>query len=97
MEDSKKWYTSKTLWGVVPVLLVSLLLCLGVFSPKVAGSEDIQQAIAFLQDPAAQQQIQSMADILASERSTDMVIGVFGVLSSLLAIYGRFTAAKKLE
>ena len=97
MEDSKKWYASKTLWGVVPVLLVSLLLCLGVFSPKVASSEDIQLAIAFLQDPAAQQQIQSMADVLASERSTDMVIGVFGVLSSLLAIYGRFAATKKLE
>ena len=97
MEDSKKWYTSKTLWGAIPLLIISALMILGAFSPDAADSESVQQAIAFLQDPAAQQQIQSMADVLASERSTDMVIGVFGVLSSLLAIYGRFTAAKKLE
>ena len=97
MEDSKKWYTSKTLWGAIPLLIISALMILGAFSPDAASNETVQQTIQLLQDPTAQAQIQSMADTLAAEGTADKIIGVFGVLSSLLAIYGRFTAAKKLE
>lgn len=68
MNDSKKWYASKAVWGGIVALLAVLL---GAFGYTITG--DDQSALI----------------------ETLSVIG--GSIGSLLAIYGRISASKKVD
>lgn len=83
---TKKWYQSKTIWGII-------IAALGAFL-----SQKLQVPDVTLPDNADYQTLKTYADSIKSAQGDFNVIiaNVIGVLGSIFAIYGRIKAGEKL-
>jgi hypothetical protein len=81
MNTTKKWYQSKTIWGILIALLGLLMTNLGVSEPVLPENADVTQ-------------IQQYVDALKEAgNDTQLVISkIMAIAGCLLAIYGRFKA-----
>jgi len=78
--EAKKWYQSKTIWGV-------LIALLGFFVTEKLQMQDIPP------DADTQQIIQYFEEFRNSNGDVAIIISqIAGILGSLLAIYGRIKA-----
>ncbi|HOM77170.1 MAG TPA: hypothetical protein PLE88_11705 [Anaerohalosphaeraceae bacterium] len=97
MENAKEWYKSKTVWGAILALAVAVLTLVFAVSEQAAQNDAMQRLMAVLQDPQTQDAVQKIGDAMSADNSTQKIIGVLGVVGSLIAIYGRITAKDVLK
>jgi len=97
MENAKEWYKSKTVWGAILALAVAVLTLVFAVSEQAAQNDAMQRLMAVLQDPQTQDAVQKIGDAMSADASTQKIIGVLGVVGSLIAIYGRITAKDVLK
>jgi len=97
MESAKEWYKSKTVWGAILALTVAVLTLVFAVSEQAAQNDAMQSLMAVLQDPQTQDAVQKIGDAMSADDSTQKIIGVLGVVGSLIAIYGRITAKDVLK
>jgi len=83
----KKWYQSKTIWGI-------LIAALGAFL-----SESLQVPDIALPENADYNQLKAYADaIKAAQGNTSSIIAtIVSFAGTVLAIYGRVTAGDKIS
>lgn len=83
--ETKKWYQSKTIWGIIVGAVGFLMATLGVDSPVLPANADFEQLKAY-------------ADaIKASQGSLPVIIGqLMGVIGTILSIVGRMKADTKV-
>lgn len=82
----KKWYQSKTIWGI-------LIAALGAFL-----SESLQVPDVSLPENADFNQLKAYAEQIKSAQGnmSSIIATVVSIVGSILAIYGRVTAGEKL-
>lgn len=97
MENAKEWYKSKTVWGAILALAVAVLTLVFAVSEQAAQNDAMQSLMAVLQDPQTQDAVQKIGDAMSADDSKQKIIGVLGVVGSLIAIYGRITAKDVLK
>lgn len=82
--ETKKWYYSKTIWGVLIALLGFVLNQMLKVDIKLPDSDVLTPA-----------DIQNVKDAVTNSHSDFMSI-VMVVVGALLAVYGRFKATTKV-
>jgi len=70
MEETKKWYESKTIIASLVSVAIAISVAFG-WLPVATTAEEVV--------------------------ITDNIFGLVGVISALIAVYGRIKAAKKIE
>jgi hypothetical protein len=86
METTKKWYTSKTIWGIA-------IAAIGFIMTSVFGVQGIS-----IPQNGDFDQLKAYADaIQAAQGNTGVIIGqVMGAVGTVLAIIGRVKAEQKI-
>lgn len=83
--ETKKWYQSKTIWGVIIGAIGFLMATLGVESPALPANADFEQLKAYAEA------------IKAAQGSLPVIIGqVMGVVGTIVSILGRTKADTKV-
>lgn len=83
---TKKWYQSKTIWGII-------IAALGAFISQTLQVPDVQ-----LPENADFNQIKAYADAIKAAQGNVSVIlaNIISAIGTLFAIYGRVQAGEKL-
>lgn len=83
--ETKKWYTSKTIWGILIAALGYFMTTIGVEAPVLPENADFEQLKAFAEA------------VKAANGNFSVIIGqVLASLGAILAIIGRFQADTKV-
>lgn len=94
--DTKKWYMSKTVLAAFVTLVLACVTALGTFKPELADKEAVKNAVTVLQDQEAVDKLLSITEAFEKESKADTIVGIVGIVASLLAMYGRLTAKTSL-
>lgn len=86
METTKKWYQSKTIWGII-------IAALGFVMTNLLGVQDIT-----LPENADFEQLKAYAEaIKAAQGNVGLIISqIMSVVGTILAIIGRVKAEEKI-
>lgn len=83
--ETKKWYQSKTIWGIVIGAIGYFMTTLGVESPTLPENADFEQLKAYAEA------------IKAANGSLSVIIGqVLAGVGTIVSIIGRFQAETKV-
>jgi hypothetical protein len=83
--ETKKWYQSKTIWGIAIAALGFVMSLLGVSEPTLPANADFDQLKAYAEA------------IKASQGSMPVIVGqLLAALGTVLSIIGRFKAEAKV-
>ncbi len=79
--DSKQWYQSKTIWGIVFAALGTLLMKFGVDAPQLPANADYEQIALYVQQ------------VKDAQGSLSAIAGIaFSAFGFILALIGRVKA-----
>ena len=79
--ETKKWYQSKTIWGIFIAALGFIMSTVGVESPVLPENADFEQLKAYAEA------------IKASQGSISVIVGqLLAATGTLISIIGRFKA-----
>ncbi len=83
--ETKKWYQSKTIWGIFIAALGYVMTTIGVESPMLPENADFDQLKAYAEA------------IKAAQGSFSAIIGqVLAAVGTIISIIGRFQAETKV-
>jgi ABC-type glycerol-3-phosphate transport system substrate-binding protein len=83
--ESKKWYQSKTIWGILIAALGYFMSTIGVDYPSLPENADFEQLKAYAEA------------IKAAQGNWSTIIGqVFAGVGTVVSIIGRFQAEAKV-
>lgn len=85
MNTSKKWYQSKTIWGIMIALLGLLMGHLGVSEPVLPENADVTQV---------QEYIKAVKD--AGGNPQAVISNIMAIVGIIFAAYGRLKAETTL-
>jgi len=85
MTETKEWWQSKTIWGILIAFLSILFKSLGIETPELPANADADQIAAYYEAIKAAKG--------SWESITTTVLSAFGFL---WALYGRVTAKKEI-
>jgi len=79
--ETKKWYQSKTIWGIAIAALGFVMSMIGVEEPSLPANADFEQLKAYAEA------------IKASQGSMPVIVGqLLAALGTIVSIIGRFKA-----
>lgn len=85
METTKKWYQSRTIWGIAIAAIGYFMSTLGVESPSLPENADFDQLKAYAEA------------IKAAQGSWSVIMGqIFAAVGTVVSIIGRFQAETKV-
>lgn len=83
--QTKKWYQSKTIWGIVIAALGYLMTIIGVDNPSLPENADFEQLKAYAEA------------IKAAKGNWSAIVGEsLAVVGTIVSIVGRFQADSKV-
>jgi hypothetical protein len=83
--ESKKWYQSKTIWGIIIAALGYFMTTIGAGSPELPANADFDQLKAYAEA------------IKAAQGNLSAIIGqVLAGVGTIVSIIGRFQAETKV-
>lgn len=83
--ETKKWYQSKTIWGIIIAALGYVMSTIGVESPSLPANADFDQLQAYAEA------------IKAANGSFSVIVGqVLAAVGTIVSIIGRFQAETKV-
>lgn len=82
---TKKWYQSKTIWGIVIAALGYVMTTLGAEGPSLPANADFDQLKAYADS------------IKAAQGNWSVILGqIFAAVGTVVSIIGRFKAETKV-
>lgn len=83
--ETKKWYQSKTIWGIVVAALGYFMMTIGVENPTLPENADFEQLKAYAEA------------IKAAQGNLSTIIGqILAGIGTIVSIIGRFQAETKV-
>lgn len=83
--ETKKWYQSKTIWGILIAALGYVMSTIGVDSPSLPANADFDQLKSYAEA------------IKAAQGSLSTIVGqVLAAVGTIVSIVGRFQAETKV-
>jgi hypothetical protein len=85
MAESKKWYQSRTIWGIVIAAVGYLMTTIGAEGPSLPENADFEQLKAYSEA------------IKAAQGNWSVILGqLFAGVGTIVSIIGRFKAETKV-